>query len=442
MNRPTILSSEASDDEILAGVRRHLIEVEQLIPQPARRSRVKPVSGVRPMLRPRFALGGFAPLILIVVVVALVVGYGFGSHGINTGGAPAPTNAIGGTVAAITYRLAPADGHQLSAEDLSADVSALSKRLSFIFPMAVDPSGNSVLVAGPGQGYEVAADPPDEIVVSFQADYRLVAGALVEDDDWIRSSIGLTGSVEVVGLADVPNAGSSVVDQTPLLTAADIDGWQASVGASAGPDSYGMTLTPAAAERLATYASANPERYLAVLVDGRVFATTRVSGPSAGSALLIPVGAGLSEQDAATLGLLLANGPLPTPVVEIKFSTYFWTTLFSPLPSRTGPESIPTPIRALTPSPGPQASQYAPSTAGATTLPEPTADATPGFFSYRVLPGDTFTGVAAKFHVSQAQLAAANPGVNPAYLLVGQDLHIPPPAWSPASPTPAQSGAG
>jgi LysM domain len=389
------------------------------------------------VLRPRFALGGFAPLIMIIVIVALAVGYGFGSHGINTGGAPVQTAPVGGAVAVITYRLAPADGHQPSADELNSDVSALSKRLSFIFPMAVDPSGNSVLVAGPGQGYQVVATPPDEIVVTFQADYRLEAGALVEDDDWIRASIGLTGSVEVVGLADLPNAGSSVVDQTPLLTAADIDGSQGIVSdSSAAGNSYGMSLTTDGARRLATYAAAYPGRYLAVLVDHRVFATAKVLGPDAHGTLLIPIGSGLSAGNAGTLHLLIGNGPLPTPVDEINFSTYFWTSLFSPLPARTGPESIPTPIRALTPTPGQQASQYAPSTAGATKLPVST------FFTYRVLPGDTFTGIAAKFRVSQAQLAAANPGVNPAYLLVGQSINIPPPSWSPASPAAAQSPGG
>ncbi len=370
MNKPTILPSETSDAEMLAGVRRHLIEAEQFVPQPPRWTRTETASRVRPVLRSRMAFGGFAPLILIVVVVALAVGYyGLGSRPAGPGAA-VPTTNLSGSVMEITYRLAPADGRQPSEADLTHVASALSKRLSFIFPLMVDAAGKPA----PGQttGYEVITAAPDEVVVRFQADYTLVdytavEGPLVMDADWIRASIGLTGVIEVVGLPVLPALGNLVAGQAPLLSGGDFDGWQASVGAGAEPDSYGITLTKAAAERLAAYALANPRQYLVVLVDGRVFATAPVSGPSSGSALTLPVGAGLSQQNAATLGLLLANGSLPTPVTEVS------ATLIgpSPMPRPSGPGSIPTPILAPSTSPGAQASQYAPSTAGATAATSP-----------------------------------------------------------------------
>jgi hypothetical protein len=265
----------------------------------------------------------------------------------------------------IRYRLDPADGHQPTEADLAADASAISKRLSFIFPMMVDASGTP----DPGQttGYMVTAAPPDELIVRVQADYRLVEGTLVMDADWVRASIGLTGVIEVVGLQALPAPGDLVVDQAQLISRANIDGWQVSVGGSSKPDFYGISLTTAAAERLAAYASANPGHYLAVLVDGRVFATMPVTGPSGGSALMIPVGAGMTEKDAATLGLLIANGPLPTPLLEVS------AVLAgpSPMPRGTGPVPTPTPILVPTTSPGAQASQYAPSTAGVTAVPSP-----------------------------------------------------------------------
>ena len=445
MNKPTILPSETSDAEILAGVRRHLTEAEQFVPESPRWTRAETASRVRPVLRSRMALGGRAPMILIVVIVALAVGYyGLGSRE-ATPGAPVPSATLAGSFMSTTlagsfmeirYRLTPADGHQPSESELDADAAALSKRLSFIFPVMPDASGKPA----PGQntGYEVITAAPDEVVVRFQADYTSVEGSMVMDADWIRATIGLTGVISVVGLPVLPAPGNLVAGQPPLLSGGDFDGWQVSVGGSGEPDFYGMTLTTAAAQRLAAYASANPGQYLAVLVDGRVFATTPVSGPSASSALTIPVGAGLSEQNAATLGLLLANGSLPTPITEVS------ATLIgpSPLPRPSGPESIPTPILAPTASPGAEASQYAPSTAGATTVPASTEDATMGPFSYWVLPDDTLAGIAAKFHVTAAQIAAANPGVDLARLRIGQEIRIPPSSWSPASPSAAQSPGG
>jgi hypothetical protein len=375
MNRPTILPTESSDAEILAGVRRHLTEAEQLVPQTPEWTRAETVSRVRPVLRSRIAFGGFAPLILIVVIVALAVGYyGLGPRGATPGAPVASTTLTGsfmtttltGSFMEIRYRLTPADGHQPSESELDADAAALSKRLSFIFPVMVRALASPA--SAQTTSYLVTAAPPDEVIVRFPADYRVPEGALVMDVDWIRASIGLTGVIEVVGLPVLPAPGNLVAGQPPLLSGGDFDGWQVSVGGSGEPDFYGMTLTTAAAERLAAYASANPGRYLAVLVDGRVFATTPVSGPSTGSALMIPVGAGLSEQDAATLGLLIANGSLPTPVTEVSATLLIGP---SPLPARTGPESLPTPILVPATSPGAQASQYAPSTAGATAATSP-----------------------------------------------------------------------
>lgn len=51
----------------------------------------------------------------------------------------------------------------------------------------------------------------------------------------------------------------------------------------------------------------------------------------------------------------------------------------------------------------------------------PTSGAT-----YTVLAGDTFTIIAAKFNVALASLEAANPGVNPTTLQIGQIINLPP----------------
>lgn len=56
-------------------------------------------------------------------------------------------------------------------------------------------------------------------------------------------------------------------------------------------------------------------------------------------------------------------------------------------------------------------------------VPLPTATAS----EYKVVQGDTFSGVAKKFHVSTKAITDANPGVDSTKLQVGQTLHIPAP---------------
>jgi LysM repeat protein len=66
----------------------------------------------------------------------------------------------------------------------------------------------------------------------------------------------------------------------------------------------------------------------------------------------------------------------------------------------------------------------------------PTAGAT----EYVVAKGDTLSTIATKFHVTVKAIEAANPGVEPTKLQIGQKLHIPPPApaavAAPGSSTP------
>lgn len=49
----------------------------------------------------------------------------------------------------------------------------------------------------------------------------------------------------------------------------------------------------------------------------------------------------------------------------------------------------------------------------------------PGGFLYTIRAGDTFFGLAARFNVTVQQLAAANPGVDPNRLMIGQQICIP-----------------
>ena len=60
--------------------------------------------------------------------------------------------------------------------------------------------------------------------------------------------------------------------------------------------------------------------------------------------------------------------------------------------------------------------------------PQPAA----GAQDYKIAAGDTFSGLAAKFHVTVPAIVTANPGVDPNKLQIGQTIHIPAPVVKPA----------
>jgi LysM repeat protein len=88
------------------------------------------------------------------------------------------------------------------------------------------------------------------------------------------------------------------------------------------------------------------------------------------------------------------------------------------------------------------------STSSTAVPPAPIAPAVPG--DYKVQRGDTFATIAKKFHVTVKGIEAANQGVDPTKLQIGQTLHIPAPAvaaapggtGSTAVSTAADSAAG
>jgi LysM repeat protein len=91
------------------------------------------------------------------------------------------------------------------------------------------------------------------------------------------------------------------------------------------------------------------------------------------------------------------------------------------------PYESPDPAPSRTPTPG--------RIATATPLPTPTA--TP--FLYKIAAGDTLLGIAFRFGLALADLLAANPGIDPQFLTIGDDLIIPildNPSAAAAVPTP------
>lgn len=62
--------------------------------------------------------------------------------------------------------------------------------------------------------------------------------------------------------------------------------------------------------------------------------------------------------------------------------------------------------------------------------------------SYVVRPGDSFWGLAQRFHTTVPEIAAANPGQNAAHLRIGQTLQIPADYIAPSTPSVPRPGQG
>ena len=108
-------------------------------------------------------------------------------------------------------------------------------------------------------------------------------------------------------------------------------------------------------------------------------------------------------------------------------------------PDESAPTRMPSPGVTLTPylSAMPAATRTPTPGRIASPTPPPAPTATP--FLYTIVEGDTLIGIAFRFGLTLADLLAANPGIDPQFLSIGDDLIIPlldNPAAAAAVPTP------
>lgn len=131
-----------------------------------------------------------------------------------------------------------------------------------------------------------------------------------------------------------------------------------------------------------------------------------------GIGLLALLMQGCGHENIATPGSTSAS-PNSTNAGMAEPNPSFAATNTAPEPaSTTSSASAPTNIQAQAPPPPENTNVVAPA-------PQP------GVSEYKVLNHDTLSKIAKKFHVSLPALNAANPGVDPARLKVGQTIHIP-----------------
>jgi LysM repeat protein len=91
------------------------------------------------------------------------------------------------------------------------------------------------------------------------------------------------------------------------------------------------------------------------------------------------------------------------------------------------PQSSPTPAPSVTLAPYLTNTVPPARTSGATVAPLPTAGPSPTPMAYLVRANDTFLAIALAYGLTREELLAANPGINPDLLSIGQQLLIPAP---------------
>lgn len=305
MNENAIRPNEPSDDEILAGVHRHLGGVESLVPAPRGWTAVSDVASSpgRPAVRSRVRFAGLVPLVMIAAILVVVLGSALGSQsGHGTGGGPGTT---------AVFRLVADAGKQITDADLDTTVQILAERLSSYGAGSVT----------------VVKLPPDEVSVA-------VTG--VGDMDKVFAQIGQTGKLEFVllpaatygtatnpGAVALPSHGSRIDPLLPAqFTGADIN--PQGVAAGTDPHQSGLWLVnfafkQQAAGEFGTWTGQHINEYFAVVLDG-----VALEVPWIQSAIVDGVGqinGNYSQKEAEDLAQIIRSGALPFPLALVSMTT-------------------------------------------------------------------------------------------------------------------------
>lgn len=309
---------EPTDEEILAGLRRHMVGVESLVPAPPplASNGLETSRAVRSTVRSRVGFAGLAPLVLVAIIVVVAVGAGLSGRVLGPNGqgaAPSHHPAVASGYE-LVYRLVPGTGKVVTDADLDRTVSIIRNRLDTI--------GSA--------GIKVEKHAPDEIVVD-------VPGLV--DDSQVRDLIGVTGKLAFVplpadqygsmtaggpvtpaGALPIPTAGE-VIPSTlrVLLDGSDIDPaasqTHASFDTTVNVWTVAVGLTSAGAGKLASWSTSHIGDYLAIVLDGKVVEVPFLQSPITDGKL--EMSGVFTKESAASLATVLQFAGLPFPLVLV-----------------------------------------------------------------------------------------------------------------------------
>jgi protein-disulfide isomerase len=339
MNTNMLNTTEPTDEEILAGLRRRMADVEPLVPLPPAWGR-EPIanSRVRSSTRLKLGFGGLVPLVLAAAVVVMAVGYGFGARPFANGGA---TDTV-----TLTYVLVANAGQQPTPDSVSATAEIMKARLT-----------NLGLT-----GFDVVATPAESIVVKVPASADLIK---------VKAMLGRTGLLQFVllpaadygtlsrpGAKAIPSAAQAIDAALP----AQFDGSQldlSSIGAAADVNpsvwSVQFAFRQPYATAFETWTGQHVNEYFAIVLDDRVLAVPYIKSAVVGGAGQIS--GNYTEAGARSFAAMLSTGPYPFAVHLISESGATPTAPATPTnmgtmaplltPSVRTPASIPSSGRTL-----------------------------------------------------------------------------------------------
>ena len=334
------MNQQHSDDEILAGLRRRMSDVEPMIPAlPAwKGAGSQRIRSERVKIRGRLSFGGLVPLVLVTALVVVAVGFGLGSR---NGTAAGPTATPKAALTTIVYQLMPTAGQSVRQADLDETVSILRARL--IGLGSAEPL--------------VEAQPPDRISVTF---------GTVANLEGIRALLGRPGVLQfipldttkygyvdpttgapVAGTSDLPPEGSSLSNLNDpglktLFGGDQVDG--SSVGAMLDPSTQvwavELALKPAGTAAFSTWSSAHVGNYFMIVLDNEILSVPYIKEAiTTGTATISGAFTAATAQDFANV---LKYGALPMPIREVSLPTQQGTVTEPPMGARSvQPSGVP-----------------------------------------------------------------------------------------------------
>jgi protein-disulfide isomerase len=312
---------QASDDQILDGVRRRMSGVEPLVPLPrvwqhdptrreVRVSRGRLNAHVRPAGAVGF--GGVLAVLLITVVIGMSLAHQGPFYGAPAGAQASPSGGL--PQSGYSFQLQARNGVQPTAADVTVTVGILSSRASLF-------EGDLVAVGvGPSDAVEINIGGPDpgSVIATLIQTGHLDLVPLPRDT---YGSVDTFTGVTAPGTKVLPAVGDTIDPSLPArFTGSDLDRSKVAARYENASAAWlvDFAFKGAVGTDFATWSGNNVGNYFAVVLDGRVLEAPFIqSAITTGQASL----GNFSSDEAKELAGILRSGELPFPLQQISSTT-------------------------------------------------------------------------------------------------------------------------
>ncbi len=286
---------EATDEEILRGIRRRMAAIETLIPMPPVWTRDE---GRAAMSRTRVRTGlrlAAAPLVLVAALVVIVIGAGLGARTATLGASPSPRYTT------LVYEYVLDAGQTVTAADREAIATILRSRIESagVVDSVVTAENDRVQV-------KVPADANVQSIESLVGRQGLLEFVLLPP--------AIYGTSDSPGSKEIPANGSKLDPSLPAqFTSRDLDRSKtaANPGVTGGWQ-VDFAFNDNKAAEFATWSGEHINDYFAIALDGVVQSAPYIQSKVEGGHGIIS--GAFTEEEAKSLAALLKAGSLPYPL--------------------------------------------------------------------------------------------------------------------------------